>query len=68
MAEQEKLKVVFAEGCFDGFDGTPEELQELIAEIHRLVDTGEIFEEAVPVTEEDIEEIEILEAKRNTRQ
>lgn len=67
MSEQ-KLRVVFAEGCFDNFEGTPEELQEMIAEIHRLVDTGEIFDQAVPVTAEDVEEIEILEAKKNTRQ
>lgn len=65
---EKKLKVVFAEGCFDNFEGTPEEMQEMIAEIHRLVETGEIFEQAVPVAEEDIEEIEILEANKNTRQ
>lgn len=68
MSEEKKLKVVFAEGCFDNFEGTPEEMQELIAEIHRLVDSGEIFDQAVPVTEQDVEEIEILEANKNTRQ
>lgn len=68
MDEKRKLKVVFAEGCFDGFEGTPEEMQELVAEIHRMVDTGEIFEQAVPVTEEDVEEIELLKANKITRQ
>lgn len=50
-------KVEFAPGCFDNFEGTQEELQDLIAEIHRLVDTGELFDEAEPLTEEEAEEI-----------
>lgn len=44
MTEKKKLKVEFAPGAFDSFDGTQEELNELMAEIHRMVDTGEIFE------------------------
>lgn len=55
--EEKKLTVSFAPGCFDNFDGSQEELQELMAEIHRLVETGEIFERAEPLTEEEAEEI-----------
>lgn len=44
MIEKKKPELVFAPGCFDNFDGTQEELDELLAEIQRLVDTGEIFE------------------------
>ena len=64
--EKKKPEIVFAPGCFDNFDGTQEELDELLAEIKRLVETGEIFEKAQPVdieammeefTEEEIAEI-----------
>lgn len=41
--------VEFAPGCFDSFEGTQEELDELIAEIHRLADTGELFEKSIEV-------------------
>lgn len=58
-----KLKVEFAPGCFDGFEGTQEELDELIAEIHRMVDSGEIHEKARPIDFEDPtdEDLEVLE-------
>lgn len=57
MMEKKELKVEFAPGCFDNFDGTQDELQELIAEIHRQVQSGEFFENAEPATEEEIEEL-----------
>ena len=38
---EKKMKIVFVPGCFDDFDGSQEELNELIAEINRMVDTGE---------------------------
>ena len=46
---EEKLKVVFAPGCFDQFDGTQEELDQLMKEIQDMVDSGEIFEKSQPV-------------------
>lgn len=52
----EKLKIEFAPGCFDTFTGTQEELDELIGEIKRLVDTGEIFDKCVPLDLEDLSE------------
>lgn len=63
---KKKPEIVFAPGCFDNFDGTQEELDELISEIHRMVESGEIFEKATPVdidgmleefTEEELAEI-----------
>lgn len=66
MTEKKKPELVFMPGCFDNFEGSQEELDELLAEIQRMVDTGEIFEKAVPVdidslmdslSEEEIEEI-----------
>jgi hypothetical protein len=56
MSEQ-KLKIVFAPGCFDDFDGSQEELNELLAEINRMVDTGEILENARPLDELDLEDL-----------
>jgi len=44
--EKKKLEVVFAPGCFDDFEGSQEELDDLVAEISRLVESGEMFEQA----------------------
>jgi hypothetical protein len=53
MTEQ-KRTVTFAPGCFDSFEGTQEELDELQAEIMRMFENGEFEEKARPV---DIEEL-----------
>ena len=55
-----KIKIEFAPGCFDRFEGTQEELDGLIAEIQRLAESGELQERSVPVdvdalTEEELE-------------
>ena len=34
--EKKEMKVTFAPGCFDDFDGTQEELDEMIAEITKI--------------------------------
>jgi hypothetical protein len=52
-----KLKIEFAPGCFDQWDGTQEELDELMAELERQVDTGEIFENSVPLTDDVIDDL-----------
>ena len=44
------------EGCFDEFDGTQEELNELIAQITELAESGELLENAVLAGE--VEELE----------
>ena len=36
MTEEKKMKVEFAPGCFDHFDGTQEELDALMAEIQDM--------------------------------
>lgn len=65
-AESGKPKLVFAPGCFDNFEGTQEELQELIAEIQRLFDSGEAQMQAVPIDDEEAEEL--FRKGPNTRQ
>lgn len=54
MSEEKKPEIIFAPGCFDNFEGTQEELDELVAEIQRMVDSGEIFENSRPL---DIDEL-----------
>jgi hypothetical protein len=58
-----KIKVEFAPGCFDEFDGTQEELDQLIAEITRLAESGELQERSRPVDLDNIDEedLEVLE-------
>ena len=40
------IEVVFAPGCFDNFEGTQEELDELMAQIQKMAATGELFEKS----------------------
>lgn len=44
-----KLKITFAPGCFDNFDGTQEELDELIAEIQKGFESGEFLTQSKPL-------------------
>jgi hypothetical protein len=37
----DELKITFAPGCFDGFDGTQEELEAMIAEVTKMFETGD---------------------------
>jgi hypothetical protein len=58
------MKLIFAPGAFDNFEGTQEELDALIKEIEQGFEDGTFFEKATPVDfedgtweEEDIEHI-----------
>jgi hypothetical protein len=42
-----KPKITFAPGCFDHFEGTQDELNELITEITKQLESGEI--ESTPI-------------------
>lgn len=53
MTDTKKPEITFAPGCFDDFEGTPEELEQLIAHIRELAESGELFENATPLTEEE---------------
>ena len=69
MTEQKKeIKIEFAEGCFDNFDGTQEELQEMIAMIRQMVADGTLEENSTPVDPDDEELIKFLEQKTRPRQ
>ena len=49
--------VEFAPGCFDDFDGTQEELQELIAHIRQMANDGTLFEDSVKLNDEEEEAV-----------
>jgi NTP pyrophosphatase (non-canonical NTP hydrolase) len=71
MSEDSKVEIVFAPGCFDNFEGSQEELDEFVAELNRLAETGELFEQSRPVdldnlSEEDADLIEHLKITSDT--
>lgn len=59
---KKKIKIEFAPGAFDHFNGSQEELDELVAEITRMAESGEMMEKALPLDPDNLseEEMEIL--------
>jgi hypothetical protein len=51
-----KIKVVFAPGAFDKFEGSQEELNELMTRIQAMAIDGSLFEKSVDIEELDEEE------------
>ena len=64
----DKLKLIFAEGCFDDFDGTQEELAEFIAEIQNMANNGTLMDGAVELKEDESEALHNLLKSREIRQ
>ena len=64
----DKLKVIFAEGCFDDFDGTQEELADFIAEIQNMANNGTLMDGAVELKEDESEALHNLLKLREIRQ
>ena len=60
-------KLIFAEGCFDFFDGSQAELEDLVREVERLNDSGELCDAAEPLTYEEEEELKLLLRNRKLR-
>ena len=61
--EKKPLTIEFAPGAFDDFEGTQEELEEMIAEITKMAESGELFEQSRQV---DLEEPEWAEKLINS--
>lgn len=61
--QMKDLKIEFAPGCFDSFEGTQEELDELVAQIKEMFASGEAQKLARPINfdELDEEDLEMLE-------
>lgn len=55
--EIKELKIEFAPGCFDNFEGTQEELDALIANIKNMLVSGEILENSRELSEDDFAEL-----------
>ena len=58
MTEKKPLKIVFDPGCFDNFEGTQEELDEFVAQIQAMAESGLLFENSVEMTDEDLAELD----------
>ena len=68
MNEHDKLtKIEFAPGCFDDFEGTQEELNELIADLKNMVTSGTLWENSLPVDDKEEEELIKLLAQKQAR-
>jgi len=50
---KKKIKIEFAPGAFDQFDGTQEELDALVAELERMAESGELEENSVALDDWD---------------
>ena len=58
MTEKKKpLKIVFEPGCFDQFEGSQEELDELMEAIQKQFESGDFLENSRVVDEEYLEEL-----------
>lgn len=60
MSDENKkpLKVVFEPGCFNSFEGNQEEIDQIVAEIQRLVESGELLENSVELDEVTFSELD----------
>lgn len=63
MTKDVEIKVVFAQGSMDSFDGTQEELDDLVAEIKRMIGDG-LFDDSTPITEEEERALDLMYAKQ----
>lgn len=60
MTEEKKLKIEFAPGCFDNFEGTQEELEQFMLELEQKIGSmtaDELAAESHPVDMEYIDEL-----------
>lgn len=53
-----KLKINFAPGCFDNFEGTQEELDATVKQIYEMVESGELFSEMETLEDMDVDELQ----------
>ena len=53
MTKKNPVKIEFAPGAFDSFEGTQEELDEFIAELHRMAESGELEEHSMSLDDDE---------------
>lgn len=56
MIDDKKVKIEFLPGAFDNFEGTQEELDELIAELTKSVEDGSFLDKSVFIDMEQLAE------------
>lgn len=49
-----KMKIEFAPGCFDNFDGTQEELEEFITELTAMAESGDFMKDSEAINLEEL--------------
>lgn len=72
MDEKKPIEIVFAPGCFDDFEGTQEELDQMIKEITDIFSSGDLNDARItplePSSEEEMQEfLEEVEKREETR-
>jgi len=65
---EQRPELQFMPGCFDGFEGTQQELQELMAELRTMFASGEIQRGARQLSPDEVIELMQEMGKRGTRQ
>jgi len=55
--EMQEMTLEFAPGCFDDFEGTQEELDELIKHINEAFRSGKFAQESRELTDEEFESL-----------
>jgi len=53
MTKKKQIKIEFAPGAFDQFDGTQQELDEFITELHRMAESGELEEHSLSLDDDE---------------
>lgn len=56
-SDNQGVEVVFMPGCFDSFEGTQEELDELVKQIKDMANSGQIFENSELVYDEEFDDM-----------
>jgi DNA gyrase inhibitor GyrI len=58
MTEDKKTPTIeFAPGCFDHFEGSQEELDQLMAEIMQMVESGDMIDNSTEITEDNFDDL-----------
>ena len=58
MSQNKKpVEVIFAPGAFDSFEGTQQELDELVAQIQQMAESGELTEKSRALSDQEAQEL-----------
>jgi hypothetical protein len=58
MSQNKKpVEVIFAPGAFDSFEGTQQELDELVAQIQQMAESGELSEKSRALSDQEAQEL-----------